>query len=155
MFRVDGSDPTLTVCDIYCQKWTVTKSKFAAKPFTQSQDRPPEPLQPRAVWGIYDIQFEATRKHRFGDAAKHGRCGATKPEFEPTTKHGCGGATKQKNKMTPGEDPKHDLGVLARLWGSSGDALGSSGRPWESLGRLWEVGGGSGRFWQAWARKKL
>ena len=57
--------------------------------------------------------------------------------------------------MIPGEDPKHDLGVLARLWGSYGDALGSSGRLWETLGRLWEARGGSGRLWQNWDCKKL
>ena len=33
-------------------------------------------------------------------------------------------------KMIPGEDPKHALG-------------------------LWEAGGGSGRLWEAWGRKKL
>ena len=51
--------------------------------------------------------------------------------------------------MIPGEDPKHDLGVLARLWGSSGDALGSSGDPgrlWGGSGRLEEALGGSGRL---------
>ena len=53
-FRLDGSDPTLTVCDIYCQKWTAVKPKIAGAAFTQSEDTPPEPLQPRAVWGNID-----------------------------------------------------------------------------------------------------